>query len=911
MSTKTMTSRLALAAVTGAVWMLVGVSVAHAEYTGPVKQIISSYSGREVNLTEVEKHAGAPLEDVCSVASADTCQRGGASSLAGGFIYPSGVAVDNDEASPQYGDVYVIDSTHRIQVLAADGSFVSTFGWDVNKTKVEKGGASQQAMNLCTETEIQAGGECQAGVDGEAPGQFGETQSGIAVDPASGDVYVADAVKTSVGEHPTNGERVQVFSSEGVWLAEIGKEVNETKDAMPGASAEEKDLCTEVEVTAKSVTCGGPTQYEFGKEPSTNDTEPGVFPIEIPSMSITAGGPEDLLYVGAGSRVQELDATDGKWKGEISLTSISSAPGSVVTALAVDDSCSLHEPTLTESTTPTCGEFDPEDGDVYLVYRAEIAGTSDNDHVIRKFTPAGVEIKSGGFPLAPSPREPAAAVAARGITLDVRGIAVDSADRLAVSESEASNVTKPYGSLYDGGTGRLITEFDNSFYAGYINHSSGSPEMSPSVGVAFGPKDKLYAAAQTNMAVVAYEPVPVAELLSSPAVCGAGEDHESDVTFDCALNGVVNPEGVSGTDVWFQWGKNPQLGLETPEQQVSTGSTLEPVAHAPVLEGLRPNATYYYRLAGYDENNQAPESPLSSETGSFTTGYVAPKVVGEPSTPFVRSSSVVFSAELNPENANTEYFFEYAAEAKPGENPLASCAGVRRASCPGVASTGVLESAAYENIGAFLEATGLATGTVYHYRLAAESENAGKTEKLTSKGPEGSFTTTAAPVPQAATGAPSAIGTSGATISGAVNSDGQPATYAFELGVYRGTGTQYGVVFSGPVGASVVPVQESLALTGLQPGTTYAYRVEVSSGYGTAYGEAVTFTTAGLPEVLLVPAPLEQLPIPAIAFPTPVTTPKLDVAPKKATKKKPKKAAKKRKGKKAKKARKGAAKKAK
>ena len=101
---------------------------------------------------------------------------------------------------------------------------------------------------------------------------------------------------------------------------------------------------------------------------------------------------------------------------------------------------------------------------------------------------------------------------------------------------------------------------------------------------------------------------------------------------------------------------------------------------------------------------------------------------------------------------------------------------------------------------------------------------------------------------------------------------GLPATYAFELGVYEGAGTQYGIVFSGPAGTGSVPVEETLALSGLAPGTTYAYRITVSSGYvpnasHTLAGAASTFTTAGLPGVLQAPAPLVMLAIPNIAFP--------------------------------------------
>jgi hypothetical protein len=105
-----------------------------------------------------------------------------------------------------------------------------------------------------------------------------------------------------------------------------------------------------------------------------------------------------------------------------------------------------------------------------------------------------------------------------------------------------------------------------------------------------------------------------------------------------------------------------------------------------------------------------------------------------------------------------------------------------------------------------------------------------------------------------------------------VNPDGLPAGYAFELGVYEGVGTQYGVVFSGSAGSGSVPIEETLPLSGLQPGVTYAYRISVLSGYipgesHTLQGAPVTFTTAGVPAVLQIPPPLAQLPIPNIAFP--------------------------------------------
>jgi hypothetical protein len=173
----------------------------------------------------------------------------------------------------------------------------------------------------------------------------------------------------------------------------------------------------------------------------------------------------------------------------------------------------------------------------------------------------------------------------------------------------------------------------------------------------------------------------------------------------------------------------------------------------------------------------------------------------------------------------------------------------------------------YGIIGSTQEIVGLAPLTTYRYRLLAsnEFEEEGKTLGGKVTGAEGTFTTGSVSVPSAETGAYGALTPTSAVISGTVNPDGQPATYAFELGVYQGAATHLGTVLSGPTGT--VAEAKSLLLTGLQPGTAYAYRIAVSSGYGAATAATATFTTAGLSTALSVPSVLAQLPIPNIAFP--------------------------------------------
>jgi len=108
------------------------------------------------------------------------------------------------------------------------------FDWDVNKTKVAavqaKGGpptpAEVEEENVCP---VSPGDVCRAGQEVEPegpPGQFEQPYS-VAVDQASGDVYVQETVFGHSTEKTTVGERVQKFTAEGQLVLGIGREVNQ------------------------------------------------------------------------------------------------------------------------------------------------------------------------------------------------------------------------------------------------------------------------------------------------------------------------------------------------------------------------------------------------------------------------------------------------------------------------------------------------------------------------------------------------------------------------------------------------------------------------------------------------------------------------------------------------------------
>src|SRR5262249_52884215 len=108
--------------------------------------------------------------------------------------------------------------------------------------------------------------------------------------------------------------------------------------------------------------------------------------------------------------------------------------------------------------------------------------------------------------------------------------------------------------------------------------------------------------------------------------------------------------------------------------------------------------------------------------------------------------------------------------------------------------------------------------------------------------PNGPLELTSLP-PIAATRVSTGVTETAATLNGVVDPQGSETTYHFEYG----TSTSYGTsvpVPSASVGSGSVQKTVSQALTGLQPSTTYHYRLVATSANGTSEGEDSVFRTA-------------------------------------------------------------------
>jgi DNA-binding beta-propeller fold protein YncE len=118
---------------------------------------------------------------------------GQAGTGAGQFHDPSGVAVNTDS-----GDVYVADTANnRIQRFDKQGSFISTWGWGVDD--------GSAALQTCTSG-------CEAGIAGSDDGQL-SNPVGVAVNSATGDVYVVDVDNGRTVRYSATGTYLGSFSS--------------------------------------------------------------------------------------------------------------------------------------------------------------------------------------------------------------------------------------------------------------------------------------------------------------------------------------------------------------------------------------------------------------------------------------------------------------------------------------------------------------------------------------------------------------------------------------------------------------------------------------------------------------------------------------------------------------------------
>lgn len=214
---------------------------------------------------------------------------------------------------------------------------------------------------------------------------------------------------------------------------------------------------------------------------------------------------------------------------------------------------------------------------------------------------------------------------------------------------------------------------------------------------------------------------------------------------------------------------------------------------------------------------------LSAFTGAALAA--APTATTGPTTA-VGSTTATVTGSVDPGGLSTTWHVEYGTSTSYGSSTAAKSAGS--------GSTTVAVTS---------DLTGLKAGTTYHYRVVATNGSG------TSNGSDAVFTTTVPP--DVTTGAATSITASTATLNGTVDPNGRDTTFYFEYGASTSYGTKTAVKSAG---SATTPQPESAAISGLQAGHTYHFRIVASSDAGESLGKDATFTTSSAPAVATVDA---------------------------------------------------------
>lgn len=196
---------------------------------------------------------------------------------------------------------------------------------------------------------------------------------------------------------------------------------------------------------------------------------------------------------------------------------------------------------------------------------------------------------------------------------------------------------------------------------------------------------------------------------SSPIIQGKAPTVQTTSATDIArtsvnLNGKISSNG-NDTTWWFEYGERTSLGNVTTfgninANQVSTSVTAS-------VSGLRPLTKYYYRI-----NAQNQFGTVNGVLTSFTTpGPVdsnAP-IVKTNSATNISTSSVTMNARLNPNGADTTFWFEYSEDSLLGN-------------IVGTVTPNQFMKGGETSIGVKADVTGLRKSTKYYYRIMARNE---------------------------------------------------------------------------------------------------------------------------------------------------------------------------------------------
>lgn len=288
----------------------------------------------------------------------------------------------------------------------------------------------------------------------------------------------------------------------------------------------------------------------------------------------------------------------------------------------------------------------------------------------------------------------------------------------------------------------------------------------------------------------------------------------SSVTSSAAtLTGSLRPNAQT-TTAYLEIGTTTTYGQSTAPQNMGISGSSQTLTAT--LSGLTPQTTYHARVVA----TNATGTSYGPDRTFRTTALNAPSATTEAATE-IEGDRARLNALVDPEGNATTYRFEWGTTDAYGSRlPLVDA----------TVGSDTATHAVHQTL------TGLQPNTTYHFRVVASSP-AGETA-----GADETFTTDAV-APELSGLDAVGVSAAGATLTGAVNARNSAATYRYEWGLttaYEGSASEP----EGTVAADDVPHTVTRTLAGLEPNTTYHFRLVASSAGETVAGPDRTFTTA-------------------------------------------------------------------
>jgi hypothetical protein len=665
------------------------------------------------------------------------------------------------------------------------------------------------------------------GGSGEYEGQFGGGRldpAGIAVDEASGDVYVADPSAEGVLVYEPDGaggyRLLAHWFGQAVPGEEFGRVTGVAVDNSEGASQGHLYL-----VEGRSAGAQGGIVDVFRPRPNPPEGEgaEGEFlgrlsgvKLEEPNAVAVSAGTGRVLVADSHKGAIYAFSADGlyeeKWngkespngpfgkeeaRGNVAAIAVDEASGDVYVAEAERHAVSQYsakgawEGWITR--TPAGDLSDPQGvgltpaGDVYVAD----AGSA----LVDRFGPGVVvpDVKTGKVGKSGLTRTGAV------VSGTINGDGKAAKYRFQYGETPALGSTTGLQASGTTGEASVSTEVSGLVAGGtYYYRIVGENENGANVDV-----------------IRAFETLPAVEGLATGPVKDVAPE-------GVTLTGTLNPGGLN-THYYFQWGASGAYGNATPAPPgTDAGSGTSPVEAQAILSGLTPNSTYHYRVVG-----QNSFGITYGADRTFTTSG-PPRITFEPVSGVGQHEATVH-AQINPDQLPTTYHFEYGETTSYGtEAPLGGEA-IGSGSMPVAVSASL---------------SGLKVGTTYHYRVVAKSEFAGQEFEVSA---DDQTFTTVAPAPVDAMFV-SDVGSSEAVLHARINPLGNDTHFYFQYGAQSCRENPNDCANSlAPPGEDIGSGTENVAgearVTGLQPGTTYHYRVIDSNELGVTEGPERTFTT--------------------------------------------------------------------